>query len=126
MRLVRRAHPATVPRLKVLAAAGLGLAAAACNSSKAFVLVMPSGDVLRGSATTTLVNGSFYATNGKVTCSGPFTPSGGMVDVTATCTDTQRGEGSGRETGGDSGEGTLTMKNGKSASFVFGDAAKAR
>jgi hypothetical protein len=112
-------------RLKIIAAAGLCLAATACSSSTPFALVLPSGDVLRGSATTRVFKGSFYATNGKVTCSGPFTPSGSTVDVTATCTDTQRGEGSGRETGGDSGEGTLTMKNGKTATFVFGEAAKA-
>lgn len=113
-------------RLKVIAAAGLCLAATACRSSTPFALVLPSGDVLRGSATTMLFKGSFYATNGKVTCSGPFTPSGSTVDVTASCSDTERGEGSGRETGGDSGEGTLAMKNGKTATFVFGEAAKAR
>lgn len=112
--------------VQVLAAAGLCLAVTACNSSKPFVLVMPSGDVLRGSATTSLFKGSFYATDGKVTCSGPFRPSGSTVDVTATCSDAQRGEGTGRESDGDSGAGTLTMKSGKTASFVFGDAAKRR
>ena len=115
-----------MPGLKMIAAAGLCLTATACRSSTPFALVLPSGDVLRGSATTMLFKGSFYATNGKVTCSGPFTPSGSTVDVTASCSDTQRGDGSGRETAGDSGEGTLTMKNGKTATFVFGEAAKAR
>jgi hypothetical protein len=113
-------------RLKLFAAAGLCLATAACTSSKPVVLVMPSGAVLRGSASTTLFSGDFYATDGKVTCSGPFTPSGGRVEVRATCSDRQRGEGSGAETSGDSGEGTLAMNNGKTAAFVFGDAAKGR
>lgn len=116
----------TMMRLRLFAAAGLCLATAACNSSKPLVLVMPSGAVLRGSATTMIFQGDFYATDGKVTCSGPFTPSRGRIEVRATCTDRQRGEGSGAETSGDSGEGTLTMNNGKTASFVFGDAAKAR
>jgi hypothetical protein len=113
-------------RLKLLAAAGLCLATTACTSSKQMVIVMPSGAVLRGSASTTLFSGDFYATDGKVTCSGPFTPSRGRVEVRATCSDRQRGEGSGAETSGDSGEGTLAMNNGKTAAFVFGDAAKGR
>jgi hypothetical protein len=116
----------TMARVKLVAAAGLCLAAAACTGSKPLVLVMPSGTVLRGSASTMLFKGDFYATDGKVTCSGPFTPSGGTVEVRATCSDQQRGEGSGAETSGDSGEGTLTMNNGKTATFIFGDAAKGR
>ncbi len=113
-------------RLKPYAAAVLCLAATACTGSRPLVLVMPSGAVLRGSASTMLFKGTFYATDGKVTCSGPFTPSSGRVEVRASCSDRQRGEGSGAETSGDSGKGRLTMDNGKTATFVFGDAAKGR
>jgi hypothetical protein len=110
-----------------IVAAALCLALAGCGGSTPFAIVMPSGSVLKGSASTRLYRGSFFATDGRVTCSGPFTPSmrSDVVRISASCSDTQRGEGEGQETGSGSGEGTLKLKDGKTARFVFGEAAKA-
>jgi hypothetical protein len=93
-----------------------------------FALILPSGEVLKGSASTQVYKGTFYATNGRVTCSGPFNPGirSDAIDVLATCSDAQRGEGTGQQTGSGSGEGTIRLSGGKTATFVFGEAARAR
>ena len=47
------------------------LAAGGCSSSTPARLVLSSGDVLQGSATTS-VNGQFYVRNQKVNCTGTY------------------------------------------------------
>lgn len=58
-------------RIAVLPAGAALLALVGCSTSTPARLVLPSGDVLRGSATTNL-NGQFYVKNDRVNCTGTY------------------------------------------------------
>ena len=97
-----------------------------CGST-AFEMLMPGGETLKGSVTTTAVGkGAFYATDGKVTCTGPFRPElfSRKVSVIASCSDNGGGEGEGESVPGGGGVGAITLKDGRSAAFRYGEAAK--
>jgi hypothetical protein len=117
--------------MRVLARAALAggvLALGACGSMP-FEMMMPGGEVLKGSASTTGNRGSFYATNGKVTCVGPFRPElfGHKVGLAATCSDTDGGDGEGQDLAmGGGGEGAITLNGGRTAVFRYGEATKSR
>lgn len=105
-----------------------GISALGACGSMPFEMLMPGGEVLKGSATATGNRGSFYATNGKITCAGPFKPElfGAKVAILATCSDNAGGEGEGEDLPAGGGEGSVKLKDGKTAAFRYGEAAKSR
>lgn len=88
-----------------------------------FEVTLPTGETLKGSATRTVYKGTYYAANARVSCGGNYSPSvlGADMDVTTHCSDGVHGEGAGAE-----GAGTIKLSDGKTATFRYGDAAKAR
>lgn len=89
-----------------------------------FFLQLSSGERLRGSVTTRLLRREYYATDGRVTCSGIFHPSDAEVEARATvsCSNGRRGRGPAAATSSRAGAGTIQMDDGTSATFQYGDA----
>jgi hypothetical protein len=98
-----------------------------CSVTVPVAVVGQHGEVLTGTATTAMTGGSFEASNGKVSCSGSFDPSGGSrtVSLATTCSDGRAGVGQAYRDTATSGSGKIKMNDGTEASFVFGSAATA-
>jgi hypothetical protein len=88
-----------------------------------FEITLPDGQALKGSATRSAHKGTYYATNGAITCSGSYDPSvlGGDMDVRTQCSNGLKGSGTGEE-----GQGSIRLDNGQTALFRYGDALKTR
>lgn len=88
-----------------------------------FNLQLSSGERLRGSVTTRLLKRDYYATDGRVTCSGIFHPSraGEEARATVSCSNGRRGHGPAAGTSSLAGAGTFLMDDGTSATFQYGD-----
>lgn len=91
-----------------------------------FILQLSSGERLRGSVTTRLLRRYHHATDGRVTCSGIFHPSGAGEEAQATvsCSNGRRGHGPAAGTSSLAGAGTFLMDDGTSATFQYGDAIR--
>lgn len=110
------------------------LAAALANCSRVpdvpgfatvpFILQLSSGEHLRGSVTTRLLRRYFFATDGRMNCSGTFHPSGAGTQASANlhCSNGQRGVGPAAGTSSFAGTGTFRMDDGSDAIFQYGDA----
>ena len=114
---------APAPRPALFLAGLAALATAGCSSSLPAKLVLSSGDVLTGSATTT-VNGQFFVQNTRVNCSGIYEGRnllgvGRRAPVTVTCSNGKTG------TSQDSlyldGRASLTMSDRSKAVVTIGD-----
>jgi hypothetical protein len=112
----------------------LGLAATLANCSGIppvpgyatvpLVLQLSSGEHLKGSVTTRLLRRTFYATDGRLACSGNFHPSGAgtQASTNVSCSNGQRGVGPAAGTSSFAGAGTFQMGDGSTAAFQYGDA----
>jgi hypothetical protein len=96
------------------------LALAGCGSMP-FEVTLPDGQLLKGSATRNIHKGSYYAKNDRIACTGSYDPSmlGGDMDLRAHCSNGLKGSGI-----GEAGRGRITMENGQTASFRYGDELK--
>lgn len=102
------------------------LSAAGCSITSPVAVIASNGEVFRGEATATVVGGTFKASNGRASCEGTFdstTPTA-TVSFAIVCTDGRRGIGRALRDTSMSGSGTITMSDGSTARFVFGETAK--
>lgn len=99
------------------------LTIAGCNTSVPARLVLSSGDVLRGSATTT-VNGQFFVKNDRVNCSGIYEGRnllgvGRRAPVTLNCSNGKTGTSQDSLYG--DGRATLTLSDRSKAVITIGE-----
>lgn len=112
--------------IKALGALSVLAQLTACSITEPVVVIGQNGMTLHGTATATLSGGSFFATDGKLTCSGNY--NGMSTDVTismqALCSDGRKGIVLvTRESSGTSGHGTVRLNDGTEWTFIFGAAA---
>jgi phage-related tail fiber protein len=91
------------------------------------VVIIPKGQVLRGTSTATLSGGSFLVTDGVLTCTGNYNSMDTSPTITmqTLCSDGRKGFiVSTREASGSSGHGQVHLNDGTSGEFVFGHAAE--
>jgi hypothetical protein len=113
--------------MRLPAAAFAALALSACSITVPIAVIGSKGEVLKGTATTSSSEGSFSASDGKLSCTGRFAPAPGSLTVSFSvrCSDGRAGAGIAiRDRGGQSGSGTAQMSDGSTATFVFGDSAQ--
>ncbi len=106
----------------VLAGAGL----AACDAAYPVAVIGDNGAVFRGAATDTILHGgSFQATNGSVVCTGRYNKHTDISTVSfpVVCNNGMRGLGEARFQNHTSGAGTVTMTDGSTWQFIFGNGA---
>jgi hypothetical protein len=96
-----------------------------CAVTGPVAVITPTGEILRGTTTSSLAGGDFAVAGVTLRCSGTFDPSPGSptVSVTAKCSDGRVGIGRALRDGARSGSGKIRMNDGSEASFVFGAAA---
>lgn len=111
--------------MRIAALAVIALLASACSVTTQVAVLGERGDILTGTTTATLSSGTFEAGNGRMQCAGNYDPGPGLVlSFVAVCTDGRRGIGQAtRDRGGISGQGTIRMDDGETATFIFGPAA---
>jgi hypothetical protein len=83
------------------------------------------GEIMRGTNTLGLTSGSFSVTDGKVTCAGSYNALNQSATITmpVTCTDGRTGIVTATRDSAMSGGGTVTLSDGTSGRFIFGEAA---
>src|SRR5215210_60840 len=120
------------PVLAILVSAVIGAAASSCSTTSPFssvpvAIVLPENQVLKGSASTRIGRGTFQARDSRVGCTGSFNPGVISSDVTVffACSNTQRGTGTIKPEGSDSGRAAIRLNDGKGeALFLYGEAAR--
>lgn len=103
------------------------LAACATEITQPVAVIGDRGEIYKGSVKASISEGgSFFASNGRNTCSGSYdalTPSL-TVSFPVVCSDGRKGLGTAtRDAGGVTGSGTIRMTDGSNWTFVFGPAA---
>jgi hypothetical protein len=61
-------------KMRVLGIVALGAALGGCSVTVPVAVITAKGQVLRGATTASLTEGTFQATDGKLTCSGTYDP----------------------------------------------------
>lgn len=98
----------------------------ACTYTVPVAVIGQDGRVLTGTATASMANSHFQASDGKLTCSGGYD---GMntsqtISMPVVCSDGRKGFVTAiREASGEAGSGSITLDDGYRAQFVFGPAA---
>lgn len=104
------------------------VALTACSVMQPVVVITNDGKTLRGTATATLVNGSFTATDGKVTCGGTYDSLSldRTISMQVVCSDGRKGIviATRDSAGGQSGHGTVRLTDGTEGQFIFGPEAE--
>jgi hypothetical protein len=96
-----------------------------CANSIPVAVIGQHGEIMRGSNTFSLTSATFTVTDGKVTCSGSYNPlnESRTITTTVTCTDGRAGIVTATRDSATSGGGVVTLSDGTSGRFIFGDAA---
>jgi hypothetical protein len=97
----------------------------ACSITAPVAVVRSKGEVLKGTATSTLTSGTFEVTNGQLNCAGNYDPSSGSrsVSLAVKCSDGRAGVGQAIRDTAVSGSGIVNMNDGTKATFIFGQGA---
>ena len=98
-----------------------------CSSTQPVAAITKSGQILRGTATATLEQGSFEVTDGKLTCVGSYNPltESTILSAKVTCNGGRTGFAIiTRDAGLQSGSGRVRLNDGSDADLVFGAAAR--
>ncbi|MEO0991626.1 MAG: hypothetical protein AAFX00_11825 [Pseudomonadota bacterium] len=109
--------------LPIILAAGL----AACDRAYPVAVVGEHGMVFRGTAANTfLEGGEFFATNGRVTCTGSYDKHVDISEVSfpVLCNNGLSGVGTAFFQSDTDGGGFVTMVDGSRWQFIFGSAAE--
>jgi hypothetical protein len=103
------------------------LAVGGCAVTAPVAVIGPRGEILKGTATSTMTSGTVEATNGKLTCAGNFDPAPGSRSVTVAvkCSDGRVGIGTALRETKTSGRGIIVLNDGSRAQFIFGAGAAA-
>ena len=97
-----------------------------CSVTVPVAVIGQHGEIMRGTNTASLASATFTVTDGKVTCSGSYNPlnESQTITTTVTCTDDRTGIVTAVRDSPTSGGGTVTLSDGTSARFIFGEAAR--
>ena len=113
-------------RFRLSIVRGFLLLVAACTVTEPVVVIGKNGEILRGTTTASLSGGSFYVSDGKLTCGGSYNSmdTSPTISMPVTCSDGRRGIVIvTRDNSGTSGAGTVRLTDGSEATFMFGAAA---
>jgi hypothetical protein len=104
---------------------GLSLVVLSCSTTIPVAVIGQHGEIMRGTNTFNLASATFTVTDGKITCSGSYNPlnQSRTITTTVTCTDGRTGILTATRDSATSGGGTVTLSDGTSGRFIFGDAA---
>jgi hypothetical protein len=96
-----------------------------CANTIPVAVIGQHGEIMRGTNTFSLTSATFSVTDGKVTCSGSYNPLNESRTITTTvnCTDARTGIVTATRDSPTSGGGVVTLSDGTSRRFIFGDAA---
>lgn len=99
--------------------------------SETFPIVVMGKDIpggtMRGEGTASLAGGEFTISNGRLSCGGTYNAldSSTTLNIPIRCSDGRIGMVMAtRQRGGRSGGGTVTLSDGTTGQFMFGDAAR--
>ena len=111
---------------RLLLALCVGLLSA-CSITAPVAVVSSKGEVLKGTASSSLISGTFEVTNGSLNCAGTYDPSPGsrLVSLAVKCSDGRAGVGQAIRDTSVSGSGIVNMNDGTKATFIFGQGANA-
>ena len=96
-----------------------------CAQTLPVVVMTKGGQVLRGTNTVSMTDGSFSVTDGKLTCSGSYNPlnNAQTITVTLVCNDGRTGIAIATRDSTMSGGGHVQLSDGTDGTFAFGAAA---
>ena len=114
-------------RFKMALVMGAAVSLAACSHTAPVAVIGEDGRTLTGSVTASLAGSHFEVSDGKLTCSGNYDGLNTSPTITmpVVCDDGRKGFVTAhRESNGIAGSGTVVLKDGYRAQFIFGDAAR--
>jgi hypothetical protein len=96
-----------------------------CAITVPVAVIGQHGEIMRGTNTASVFSATFTVTDGKITCSGSYNPlnESQTITTTVTCTDGRTGIVTAVRDSATSGGGTVTLSDGTSGRFIFGEAA---
>jgi len=99
---------------------------AGCSATIPVAVIGQHGEIMRGTNTVGLSEGSFSVTDGKVTCSGSYNAlnDSRTITIPVLCSDGRRGIVTATRDGPMSGGGKVRLSDGTEADFIFGEAAR--
>lgn len=103
----------------------VGVFLSGCATTIPVAVIGQDGRVLTGTNTASLAGGSFYVTDGKLTCSGSYDPlqQSQTISMPVICSDGRKGIIRAIRDTATSGSGTVRLNDGYQGDFVFGKAA---
>jgi hypothetical protein len=103
----------------------LSLVVVSCSITVPVAVIGQHGEIMRGTNTASVFSATFTVTDGKITCSGSYNPlnESRTITTTVTCTDGRTGIVTAVRDSATSGGGTVTLSDGTSGRFIFGEAA---
>lgn len=112
--------------LCALVATGAATLLVGCSMTIPVAVIGQHGEIMRGTNTVGLTEGSFSVTDGKVTCSGSYSALNESQTITmpVVCTDGRRGIVTATRDLPMSGGGKVRLSDGTEADFIFGEAAR--
>ncbi len=112
--------------LCALVATGAATLLVGCSMTIPVAVIGQHGEIMRGTNTVGLTEGSFSVTDGKVTCSGSYSALNESQTITmpVVCTDGRRGIVTATRDSPMSGGGKVRLSDGTEADFIFGEAAR--
>lgn len=112
--------------LCALVATGAATLLVGCSMTIPVAVIGQHGEIMRGTNTVGLTEGSFSVTDGKVTCSGSYSALNKSQTITmpVVCTDGRRGIVTATRDSPMSGGGKVRLSDGTEADFIFGEAAR--
>ena len=101
------------------------LSLSGCSSTIPVAVIGQDGRILTGTNTVSLSEGSFYVTDGKLTCSGSYNPlqQSQTISMPVICDDGRKGIVKATRDTATSGSGTVRLNDGYQGDFIFGSAA---
>lgn len=112
--------------MRIFLTVGLVVVLSACSITEPVVVIGPGGLTLKGTARATMSGGSFFATDGKLTCSGNYNSMSmePTISMQTLCSDGRKGIVIvTRESSGTAGHGTVRLNDGSEWTLIFGAAA---
>lgn len=108
------------------AVATAALSLAGCSTTIPVAVIGQHGEIMRGTNSIGLTEGSFSVTDGKVTCSGSYNSLNELQTITmpVICTDGRTGIVTATRDSAMSGGGKVRLSDGTEADFIFGEAAR--
>ncbi len=104
----------------------LAVGLSGCATTFPGAVITPDGHILRGENFVSLSAGTFFVTDGRLTCAGSYNPlsQSQTITVAVRCSDGRAGIATATRDTATSGRGKVTFSDGLEWTFVFGEAAR--